>query len=92
MGEATAYKGVRFTDDDAKLFVKGFLEHEDGTLEEGTIDMGTIVDCATHAWETFTQSTDEERERYNDLEQLRWVYVVLHELVGDERKVPHTWQ
>lgn len=84
------YTGRNFTEQDARLFVKGYFELDEGTLEDGTIGIGQITDCAIEAWKTFTDSSVEEMENYNDLEQLRWVYTVLHELVGDPNRVPKT--
>jgi hypothetical protein len=83
----TEYTGIHYTDEDARQFVKEYMEQH----HDGSIDSGDIVNCAIWAWETFMTPNDEEDARYNELEQLRWVYTVLHELVGDSQKVPTTW-
>ena len=81
------YTGIHYTDEDARLFVKGFFEHD----TDGSIDSGDIVNCAIWAWETFMTPNDEEDAHYNELQQLRWVYTVLHELVGDKVSIPATF-
>ena len=78
---------TEFTDEGAKRIVAEFLEEQidpDDKYYE-------TYDVITDSIDQFLNATDEENERYNFWEQLRWLYVVLGEFVGDGKNYPTTW-
>jgi hypothetical protein len=83
----------KFTDENAKQIVAEFLKQR---LSEADIGEESIYyetyDVITDSIDKFLKATDEENEQYNFWEQLRWLYVVLGEFVGDDKRYPETWK
>jgi len=78
---------TEFTDENAKRIVAEFLEEQidpDDKYYE-------TYDVVLQSIEKFSNPTDEDCDRYNFWEQLRWLYVVLGEFVGDGKNYPTTW-
>jgi hypothetical protein len=82
-----------FTDEGAKRIVAEFLKQRlmEADIGEESIYYETY-DVITDSIDEFLNASDEENEQYNFWEQLRWLYVVLGEFVGDDKNYPTTWK
>jgi hypothetical protein len=78
---------IEFTDEGAKRIVAEFLaKQEDPDPYYETYDV--VMDSI----EKFVNPDTSDSDSHNFWEQLRWLYVVLGEFVGDDKRYPETWR
>jgi len=76
-----------FTDEGAKQIVAEFLAKQaDPDLYYETYDV--VMDSI----EKFVNPDTSDSDSHNFWEQLRWLYVVLGEFVGDDKSYPTSWK
>jgi len=76
-----------FTDEGARRIVAEFLaKQEDADPYYETYDV--VMDSI----DKFVNPDTSDSDSHNFWEQLRWLYVVLGEFVGDDKSYPNSWK